>query len=471
MKKLFRDVISWALAFALTAPLAYFGPNLLGLNPFVQPTQAAAPIFQAFGDAASDAAISGDITVTLPAHATDDILLVLVWVRSNVETIPNPTGWTAISGTPFDRGTTSRYWMWWKRAASASETNPLIDTDGTTANIYGDAIVYRGAITTGDPWQVVGSASTGTTDPTTITGITSLSPNSLIVVPVGGEDNNNASIITTGTDPAAYAEHYSESATGTDGAITFSEAARTTAGATGDVSVNWNVAVPIGWGGKVLALVPPLNIQQFAYRWRNDDGSETTGTNLVDQNTALTGMLRNTNYRLRFTIYNSEGPNASSYTYRLDWASRVGASCDTDETYAAVPVSANSDPFEMTTTTNYTDQTASTNVSTGPGVMTDPSGGTFTAGYLLEDPSNQTPALTLNSNNFTEIEYNFIADTDATFSGNYCLRLSNAGTALNTYTNYAAVQIEAAPGPTTDQVMRHGNWFDAGVEQGFFWAN
>lgn len=39
--------------------------------------------------------------------------------------------------------------------------------------------------------------------------------------------------------------------------ITFSEAARTAAGATGNVSVNWNTAIPGGDGGILLALKPP----------------------------------------------------------------------------------------------------------------------------------------------------------------------------------------------------------------------
>jgi hypothetical protein len=221
------------------------------------PAWAAAPIFHAFGGIA--AATSGDITVTLPTHSTNDILLMLVWVRSATETIPDPTGWTRITGTPFDRSTVERYWLWWKRATSASETNPLIDTDGTTANIYGVAISYTGAITTGDPWEVKGTPTTGTADPAVVTGITALTDESLIVVPLGYADNNNASIITTGTAPAAYAEHYDESVQDEDGAVTVSEGAQTTANATGDVSVDFNVAVTAGdgWGAMVLALRPP----------------------------------------------------------------------------------------------------------------------------------------------------------------------------------------------------------------------
>src|SRR5439155_20130798 len=156
------------------------------------------------------------------------------------------------------RSTVATYQFFWKRAASGSETNPLIDRTGTTGDVYAAVITYRGATTTGDPWEVKGTVTTGAADPSVITGITTLTADSLVVVAVPGEDNNNASIITTGTNPAAYTAHYVASATGADGVITFSEAARTTAGATGNASVDWNVTFPVGCGGIVLALRPPL---------------------------------------------------------------------------------------------------------------------------------------------------------------------------------------------------------------------
>ena len=190
----------------------------------------------------------------------------------------------------------------------------------------------------------------------------------------------------------------------------------------------------------------------------------------MDENTLYSGLEKNTNIRLRFQVKNTGGGAATSYNYRLEWAARVGASCDTDESYAAVPDTATTEHFEMTLTGNYTDQTNSTNVTTGAGVLTNPSG-TFVAGKLVEETSNQTNAITLTNEQYTEVEYNFIANNNATDSGNYCFRLTNAGTALNAYTVYAALALAAAAGPTTDQCMRHCNWFNGGTEQGFFWAD
>jgi len=215
--------------------------------------QAAPPAYQAFSAIA--ASTGANVTVTLPAHQADDIFLLSVVVRDQDDTI-TVAGWTQIATV--DRGAVSRYWWFWKRAASASETNPLVNKSTGTGDTYAAVITYRGAVTTGDPWEVKGTPQTSTADPVALTGITTLTADSLVVAAVAGEDNNNWRITTTGTNPAAYTEHYRESATGRDGVITFSEAARTVAGATGNVSVNWNWrGNPVGSGGILLALIPP----------------------------------------------------------------------------------------------------------------------------------------------------------------------------------------------------------------------
>lgn len=241
IKKIIYSSATIAIIFVVV-----FSINISSVN-------AVAPAFKSFSGIA--ASVGPDVTVTLPTHATNDIMLMLGWVRDQDDTvnITTASGWaqvgtgcTSACSASWSRGTTSRYWLFWKRATSASETNPVFNKSGATGDTYAAVIVYSGANTSGDPFEVVGTASTGTSDPATITGITTTSPESLIVVPVGGEDNNNASITTTGTNPAAYTEHYVEANTGSDGAITFSEAERTTIGSTGNISVDWNSGNPVG---------------------------------------------------------------------------------------------------------------------------------------------------------------------------------------------------------------------------------
>ncbi|MEK7493952.1 MAG: IPT/TIG domain-containing protein, partial [Patescibacteria group bacterium] len=258
IKKAVGKLTIFFVIFGLISSVLFFGFDRFE----VAPAYAAAPTFVSFSAIA--ASTGADVTVTLPTHTTNDILLLEVIVRDTNDTITWPSGWTQIA--TIDRGAISRYWWAWKRAASSSETNPLVDKSTATGDTYAAVIIYRGATPSGDPWEVKGTPQTTTSDPSVFTGITTLTSDSLVVAAVAGENNNNASITTTSTNPSAYAEHYVESNAGSDGVITFSEAVRTTAGATGNVSVNWNSAIPVGAGGILLALksnVPPtLSISQ-----------------------------------------------------------------------------------------------------------------------------------------------------------------------------------------------------------------
>jgi len=392
------------------------------------PAQAAPPTFQAISAIAAAASGGADPTVTLPAHAANDILLLATIVRSNTATVATPAGWTQI-GSPTVRGTIATYQFFWKRAAGGAETNPLINRTGTTGDVYAAVITYRGAITTGDPWEVKGTAATGTADPSVFTGISTLTADSLLVVAVAGEDNNNASIITTGTDPSAYTEHYVESATGADGVITFSEFARTAAGPTGNVSVNWNTAVPIGFGGIVLALKPaPTTFDQSAYRLFNNANSTDVGTALAALNTAATLGATGAAFRLRMLLHVAGSNLAiSGQAFKLQFAARSGT-CDTafsGETYADVTAASviaynnNATPADAATlTANANDPTH---------------GGDTVVNQTYEEVNNFTNPAAIIIGQDGKWDFSLI-DNGAPASTTYCFRaVKSTGTVLDTY--------------------------------------
>ena len=232
------------------APILLAMALSVALGAFL-PTVEAQPAFVAVGTLAASTGV--DVTPALPVGwEPDDILLLIGVVRDQDDTL-TLTGWTAMTGTPFNRNAVSRYWVYWLRA-TASTTAPLFDKSTATGDTFVQIIAYRRAFLTGDPWEVKGTPATGTADPAPCTGLTSLTAGDLIVAALAGEDDNNAAAVTTGTQPINYVEHYAESATGTDGMIVFSEMERQAAGATGTVSVNFDTAVPVGWGCQVLAL-------------------------------------------------------------------------------------------------------------------------------------------------------------------------------------------------------------------------
>jgi hypothetical protein len=87
-------------------------------------------------------------TVTLPAHQTDDILIVVAHNPSNI-TITTPTsGWASIAASA---GGVYDNWFW-KRATSSSETAPTVTSTGNT-NTLACAYTFRGCVTSGDPFE------------------------------------------------------------------------------------------------------------------------------------------------------------------------------------------------------------------------------------------------------------------------------------------------------------------------------
>lgn len=149
-----------------------------------------------------------------------------------------------------------------------------------------------------------------------------------------------------------------------------------------------------------------------------------------NEDIAHTGLAKSTNIRLRFQADNTGG-NASNYNYRLEWAARgADSSCDTSysqETYAAVPDTATTEHFDMTISGNslFVDGDPTT------AQLSNAESYTFVAGDQIESASNQSGAITLAQNQYTELEYVFQANTNATDGGVYCFRVTNAGTALD----------------------------------------
>ena len=182
------------------------------------------------------------------------------------------------------------------------------------------------------------------------------------------------------------------------------------------------------------------------YRWRLDDGNETSGSSLASQNTAAT-INYGTDVRLRINIINTGDSNLS---FRLEYAPYSNGCYS----WTVVPNTATTEHFNMFNTSNYADQAASTNVSSGPGVITDPPGYTFTAGKLVESPSNTT-ALNLTDFQFTEIEYALQANGNATNSS-YCFRVTKAGVLLDEYAKYPILNINYPPATPTIHSVANG---------------
>jgi len=201
---------------------------------------------------------TADVTPVIPTHAADDILICITANRNLANTCSTPAGWTLLHG-PIDN-TTWRTYVFWKRAASGAETDPLCDWTATSSDKYAQVHTIRGAITTGSPF----AASVLHVDLTVnivSTGVTSTETNQLVVVVGIGSDNASSSMVSvTATDPSSFTQrHFSTITTGADATGWFFDATRATAGATGDVTQDFNQTMPAG-GVLVAAILDPAAI-------------------------------------------------------------------------------------------------------------------------------------------------------------------------------------------------------------------
>ena len=219
---------------------------------------------------------------------------------------------------------------------------------------------------------------------------------------------------------------------------------------------NSSVAVDYWFAHKYEPTVPTVSV-----------GSEvlaSTGGWLAAENVGVTGVAKNSNIRLRFSVNNTG--DSGGVNLRLQMAPLGGAgSCEAVArgNFVDVPTTAGvgTSLAIMTTSANFTDQEATTEQLT-------PSSTTFVAGKMVEASSNQTNSITLSPNTYTEAEYNFQFTSSAAEATAYCFRTRNATTDLNTYSHVAMATVaEAWSGPIMDQIMRHGTWFLNGVKQFF----
>ncbi|MBA4388218.1 MAG: hypothetical protein C0404_09570, partial [Verrucomicrobia bacterium] len=196
---------------------------------------------------------------------------------------------------------------------------------------------------------------------------------------------------------------------------------------------HWQVGLATVLGLVVLPMVAwaggaPTWVQDH-YRWRNDDGSESAATWKAAADTAITGITRGQNIRLRFSASNT---GAASGTL----AGTLEYSASTSGPWTAVGTDGRGiTAFEMTATANCADGAATTALLAGTG--------TFAAGKAVESPNNSSAAVTVNTNQYSNFEYCFKATPKARGSTVYYFRMSNAGTALTTYSKTAQLTMVA----------------------------
>lgn len=168
----------------------------------------------------------------------------------------------------------------------------------------------------------------------------------------------------------------------------------------------------------------PSTVQDH-FRFKDDVGGETDTTWLAAEDTNIS-IGTNTNFRLRFSFYEANKVNAS-VSPRLEYKLALAGACTDAVGWTTVTTSGLINAFALSASSNFAEPVATTQQlsSSEPG----PPG--FVAGQLLE-ATNPGSSVTINGDS-SEFSWNLTATSNALNNTAYIFRITNNGTALNTY--------------------------------------
>src|SRR5438128_8145937 len=151
-----------------------------------------APRYQAAGGVVSG---TGVLTVAWPAHAINDIGLLILETQNEAVTLgTNAANWTTVTNSPQGTGTTStgtRLTVFWSRATSTSMGAVGVNDSGD--HQIAQILTFRGVVATGNPWDVTaGDVTPSTTTAVSIPGATTTVQDTLV-----------AAIVSNGSDLSA----------------------------------------------------------------------------------------------------------------------------------------------------------------------------------------------------------------------------------------------------------------------------
>ncbi len=178
------------------------------------------------------------------------------------------------------------------------------------------------------------------------------------------------------------------------------------------------------------------------YRWLDDDGGEGSATALEAEDTPTGGFANGVIRRVRFQVDAAGSTSSLPTTFQIDYATKTAA-CNTLTSWEQVGAAGS--VWLMADSSFFTDGDDSTNIAESSGGITDP---LDALNYLspngsLRDLSSQTGPLTLARDDFLEFEYAIEPTTAAPEGNTYCFRLSNGGTPLRNYSQFAEGTISA----------------------------
>ncbi len=215
----------------------------VGLLAHAPAARAAAPTFLGAGSAVNSA--NNNVTPAWPSgHDSGDIALLFIESScgESTPTLGTAAGFALVDTqdtTCTSTTTGTRLTVYWARATSTAMTSPTV-TNSSNNHLIAQILVYRGALDTGDPWDVRGGGVKATESTSvTVTGVTTTVADTLVVIAVsqGVDKNSTAFSGWTNANLTSINERAdTASNSGNGGGFGIIDGTKATAGATGDTT-------------------------------------------------------------------------------------------------------------------------------------------------------------------------------------------------------------------------------------------
>lgn len=231
-----------------------------------------------------------------------------------------------------------------------------------------------------------------------------------------------------------------------------------------------NSAVSDYSSGQITINAVAATFTQNDFEWYVDETTVTltdpwpSGSINIAENTALTQLpatnrplVSGDKIRIQMNITVTNTLSAGGQAFQLEYD--TSEDCTTASGWALVGAIGSGTIWRFYDNTSLNDGDSQVNQISTSDVVAD----------YVESNDTQT-----NPNEVTtgqDMEWDFAVENNgAAENTTYCFRMAKAdGTALNTYNADSYPKLTTAPG--TANLMRHGNFFQNGLEGGFFWAD
>lgn len=226
---------------------------------------------------------------------------------------------------------------------------------------------------------------------------------------------------------------------------------------------NPSTDVGISGGGSVAPTTPVVAtgvvtlsgsvVTQTGYHWRNNDGDELTATSLSGgaDSTPISEVIINTPVRLRLGIANTGATTSPSVELQLEYGLKI-TDCDLVSVWTPVDAAPNDD-WDMVASAFLSHGTDATDITVTSGGVTNGNSNFISSNNGIRTTVASVPALQFTESEFTEIEFSIKSSLDTAYNTTYCFRVTDGGTALPAYENYA----ELTTAPKRDFKVQRGS--------------